>query len=91
MKTRISAPALEAKKLDKGPQDLPKLGRAATERPNLVLTVREAASLLGISVPTFWRRVADKTIPKPIKLGGATRWVKSEILAVIDAAMAARD
>lgn len=33
-----------------------------------LLTAREAAPLLDISVATFWRRVADGTIPKPIKL-----------------------
>lgn len=56
-----------------------------------LLTVREAAPLLGMSVPTFWRRVADGTISKPIKLGALSRWPQSEILAVIDRAKAARD
>ena len=55
-----------------------------------LLTVRESAACLQISVPTFWRRVADSTIPKPIKLGGLSRWPKSEILAVIETAKAAR-
>ena len=56
-----------------------------------LLTVREAAPLLGMSVPTFWRRVADGTISKPIKLGALSRWPQSEILAVIGRAKAARD
>lgn len=55
-----------------------------------LLKDREAAPLLGISVPTFWRRVADGTIPKPIKLGVLSRWPQSEILAVIERAKAAR-
>ncbi|MCR8724552.1 helix-turn-helix transcriptional regulator [Frigidibacter sp. ROC022] len=58
----------------------------AVEQADLLLKVREAAGLLSISVPTFWRRVADGTIPKPIKLGGLSRWTKSEILAVIETA-----
>ncbi|EAU46136.1 hypothetical protein R2601_01523 [Salipiger bermudensis HTCC2601] len=52
--------------------------------------VREAADLLSISVPTFWRRVADGSIPKPIKLGSASRWAQSDILTVIDQAKARR-
>lgn len=55
-----------------------------------LLKDREAASLLGISVPTFWRRVADGTIPKPLKLGALSRWPQSEILTVIERAKAAR-
>lgn len=55
-----------------------------------LLTAREAAPLLGISVPTFWRRVADGTVPKPIKLGALSRWPQSEILQVIETAKAAR-
>lgn len=56
-----------------------------------LLTVREAAKFLQISVPTFWRRVADGTIPNPIKLGALSRWPQSEIAAVIDQAKARRD
>lgn len=55
-----------------------------------LLTVRESAAVLQISVPTFWRRVADGTVTKPVKLGGLSRWPESEILAVIDQAKAAR-
>ncbi len=55
-----------------------------------LLTVRESAQILQISVPTFWRRVADGTVPKPVKLGGLSRWPESEILAVIEQAKAAR-
>ncbi len=55
-----------------------------------LLTVREGAAILQISVPTFWRRVADGTIPKPVKLGSLSRWPQSEILAVIEDAKARR-
>lgn len=50
----------------------------------------EGAAILQISVPTFWRRVADGTISKPVKLGGLSRWPRSEIFGVIEAAKAAR-
>ena len=55
-----------------------------------LLTVRESARILQISVPTFWRRVSDGTVPKPVKLGGLSRWPESEILAVIEQAKARR-
>lgn len=55
-----------------------------------LLTARDAAPILGVSVPTFWRRVADGTVPKPLKLGALSRWPQSEILAVIDRAKEAR-
>ena len=55
-----------------------------------LLTVREGAKELGCSVPTFWRWVANGTLPKPVKLGGMSRWPRSELLAVIETAKAAR-
>lgn len=57
---------------------------------DLLLNVREAAALLGISVATFWRRVADGTIPQQVKVGTLSRWPRSEILQVIERAKAAR-
>jgi predicted DNA-binding transcriptional regulator AlpA len=56
-----------------------------------LLNNREGAALLNVSVPTFWRRVADGTIPRPIKLGALSRWPQSELLAVIERAKAARN
>jgi predicted DNA-binding transcriptional regulator AlpA len=55
-----------------------------------LLTVRESARILRISVPTFWRRVADGTVPKPVKLGSLSKWPESEILDVIEQAKARR-
>jgi predicted DNA-binding transcriptional regulator AlpA len=46
--------------------------------------------MLGCSKATFWRRVADGTIPRPVKIGGMSRWPHSEIVAVIDRAKARR-
>ncbi|RLJ36150.1 hypothetical protein BCF46_3924 [Litoreibacter meonggei] len=39
-----------------------------------------------VSSPTFWRRVADATIPRPVKLGRLSRWPQSGIMRVIEAA-----
>lgn len=39
----------------------------------------DAAALLSCSRSTFWRRVADGTIPRPIRLGGISRWRAADI------------
>ena len=44
-----------------------------------LVTAREGANLLQISVPTYWRWVAHGTLPKPVKLGGMSRWPQSEL------------
>ena len=49
------------------------------------------AKFLGVSKATVWRRAADRTIPRPIKLGGSSRWVRSELLAAIERAKVARN
>ena len=64
--------------------------QAATIKLDPLLTAREGAAELQISEPTWWRWVANGTLPKPVKLGGLSRWPKSEILAVIETAKAAR-
>jgi predicted DNA-binding transcriptional regulator AlpA len=65
--------------------------RPSTEAVDRLLKDREGAALLNVSVPTFWRRVADGTIPRPIKFGALSRWPQSELLAVIERAKAARN
>lgn len=64
---------------------------ACPEAVDPLLNNREGASLLNVIVPTFWRRVADGTIPRPIKLGALSRWPQSELLGVIERAKAARN
>nr|WP_250809319.1 helix-turn-helix domain-containing protein [Neorhizobium tomejilense] len=56
-----------------------------------LLTKKEAAAILNVSIPTFYRRVADGIVPKPIKIGTLSKWPQSEILSVIESAKAARD
>ena len=51
----------------------------------------EGAQMLGCSKSTFWRRVGDGTIPKPVKIGGMSRWPLSEIRALVEAAKAERN
>lgn len=56
-----------------------------------LLTKKEAAAILDVSIPTLYRRVADGIVPKPIKIGTLSKWPQSEILGVIESAKAARD
>jgi predicted DNA-binding transcriptional regulator AlpA len=45
------------------------------------LAVKSMANRYQSSVPTIWRWSREGTIPKPIKIGGSTRWKLSEIEA----------
>ena len=58
---------------------------------NPLIRDSEGARLLGCSKATFWRRVADRTIPRPIKIGGMSRWKLSDLQAVIAKAEAQRE
>ncbi len=55
-----------------------------------LLNVKQSAAFLQVSVPTFWRRVKDGTVPKPIKIGTLSRWPQSEIVAVLEQTKARR-
>ncbi|MBX3412419.1 MAG: helix-turn-helix domain-containing protein [Pirellulales bacterium] len=50
-----------------------------------MITVDELATILGLSKRTIWRLLSAGEIPKPIRLGGSTRWVLAEIEAWIAA------
>ena len=65
-------------------------GRVSDIAPILISDV-EAAKLLGCSRTTIWRRAADGTLPKPLKLGGLSRFVLSEINEHVESAMAVRN
>ena len=55
-----------------------------------LLRDKEVAEILGCSTATFWRRVQEGTIPRPLKIGGLSRWKRSWVEAVIDQADRAR-
>ncbi|MEQ5827599.1 hypothetical protein J3456_09540 [Sulfitobacter sp. NFXS29] len=50
----------------------------------------DGAFMMGCSKATFWRRVADGTVPAAIKIGGMSRWRLSDIETVIKKAEANR-
>ncbi|MEI9894169.1 MAG: hypothetical protein WDN28_09875 [Chthoniobacter sp.] len=41
--------------------------------------LHKLAKLLGLDERTIWRRVADGTLRKPVKIGRAARWFLSDI------------
>jgi len=48
-----------------------------------MMTVRQVAAILGIGVSTVWRAASKGDIPKPIKIGGSTRWRRADIEALV--------
>lgn len=50
----------------------------------------EGAKMLGCSKATWWRRVADGTLPRPIKIGGMSRWKRSDVINLIESASVER-
>ncbi|MEW4461216.1 helix-turn-helix domain-containing protein [Roseibium algicola] len=58
--------------------------------PDPLLTDKEAAAILGVSQATFWRWKRAGSVPMPVKLGGLSRWPRSEIVNIIEKAKAAR-
>ncbi len=49
-----------------------------------LLNVSEVAELLSLGKSSIWRHVSNGTLPKPIKICGATRWRKSDIETFIE-------
>jgi excisionase family DNA binding protein len=48
-----------------------------------LLTVAEIAAELKLGTSTIWRRVSRGDFPKPIKIGGSTRWHRSDVEAFV--------
>ncbi|UNF44543.1 DNA-binding protein [Bartonella krasnovii] len=53
---------------------------------DILLTDRESAKLLHMSVSTFRRHVTNGFLPKPLKFGFLSRWLQSDLLNVIEQA-----
>lgn len=43
----------------------------------------DVAKMLGCGKSTVWRWAAEGVIPKPVKIGGLSRWLASEIEALV--------
>lgn len=44
-----------------------------------MLDLHAVAKVLAVDERTVWRRVADGTLPRPVKVGRAARWFASDI------------
>lgn len=55
-----------------------------------LLTVKESAEALTVSVPTFYRLLKKGRIPPPVHIGNHPRWPQSDILRVIEDAKQTR-
>ena len=59
--------------------------------PRVLIRDTDVAKMIGGSRATVWRRVGDGVLPRPVKFGGMTRWVLTEVEAAIARQVAARD
>lgn len=48
-------------------------------------TIRDFAAHLRASKTTIWEGVRKGIFPKPVKIGGLTRWRRSEVEACLEA------
>lgn len=58
-------------------------GGASSAFKDPLLTDREAAAILGCARSSVWRWASEGILPKPMKIGGMSRWRQSTIEAVI--------
>jgi predicted DNA-binding transcriptional regulator AlpA len=56
-----------------------------TSEEPLLLNAERLAAFLDRSVRSIWRDHAAGRLPRPVRIGGAVRWRKKEILAWISA------
>ena len=57
----------------------------------LLLTAGQVGELLGLSARAVWRLLASGALPRPVKLGRATRWRRREIEAWCERGCPSRD
>ena len=59
--------------------------QSETKQECELLSVKELAKILSLSVRTVWRLRSAGKLPKPLTIGGSVRWIESEISAWIRA------
>ena len=50
-----------------------------------LLTAAESAEMAGVAKRSWWRYVSSGRAPAPVRLGGAVRWRRSELVEWIQA------
>ena len=53
------------------------------ETEKQLLRVGEVAKMLGLGVSSIWRLSQKSQLPSPVRIGGATRWRRVDIDALI--------
>lgn len=51
---------------------------------NRLISIREVASRLGLSIRAVYRLIASGDFPRPVKVGGASRFYESDLLTFMD-------
>ena len=59
--------------------------------PSALLTVKEVARHLGVSVRTVWRLVSIGKLTQPVSIGRCRRWHQREVDAFINALYSAQN
>ena len=58
------------------------------EAEKQLLRVTEVAKILDLGVSSVWRLARKGHLPTPIRVGGSTRWRRSEIEALLSGQVA---
>ena len=76
----------------KGPMKMVKsLSNIAAEKIGTdLISDTGVAAILGMSKATIWRMVNRGELPKPAKIGQASRWSRKEIMKIVSDAFAGR-
>ena len=61
-----------------------------TNEPERLVSIRQAASRLGISTRAIYRLMARRELPPPVKVGGASRLYVSDLDTYLDGLKAKR-
>jgi excisionase family DNA binding protein len=56
-----------------------------------LLGAREAATLCGLGLSTWWRHLSAGKIPAPVRIGGSVRWRREELYAWMEASCPPRE
>ena len=51
---------------------------------SVLITVKDVAALTALAERTIWRFADSGKIPRPVHIGGAVRWRKSDLLSWIE-------
>lgn len=64
---------------------VPALKQPAAAPPDRLLTVQEVAAMLGVTVASIWRGVADGRLPQPVyPLSRSPRWIRDEVNVAVE-------